>query len=138
MIRPNYITSKKRKVLQFKKAQWGDLEAECDNITKEIQNKYKEGDDINSHVLHTYTQPDMLRLWGGLGSDPRQNLIEPPDRVYFGKDMTDLLARVLETSSQACGPDVVELCSGEHSYTRAPLRVQAFCCRPQLQHCYRL
>ena len=47
-IRPNYILSKKRKVHQFKKAQWEDLYKECDEITKEIQLKFNAGDCINS------------------------------------------------------------------------------------------
>ena len=56
-------------------------------------------------------------LWGCYGSDVRQNLLIPPHRVYLAKDMSDFLARVWETSSQACAADVVELCGGEHSFT---------------------
>ena len=47
IIRPNYVSSKKRKVFQYKKAQWTELEAKCDEITKDIQTRFNSGDSIN-------------------------------------------------------------------------------------------
>ena len=48
IIRPNYVTSKKRKVHQFKKAKWEELQAECTEIAKDIQTRYDAGDSMDS------------------------------------------------------------------------------------------
>ena len=48
MIRPNYTTTKKRKVLQFRKANWEELKKECIEISKQIKLRHEAGDNVNA------------------------------------------------------------------------------------------
>ena len=48
MIRPNYNTTSKRKVLQFNKGNWDELNKECIEISKQIKRRYDAGDDVNT------------------------------------------------------------------------------------------
>ena len=48
IIRPNYNTTKKRKVLQFRKANWEELNKECTEISNHIKRRYEAGDSIDT------------------------------------------------------------------------------------------
>ena len=47
-VKPDYIQAKKRKVLQYKKANWEQLDDECKKLSTSIKASYDKGDCINT------------------------------------------------------------------------------------------